>query len=32
MPIVRRTDYIKKLRVVYACNTEKNVKYSVEII
>ena len=32
MPIVRRTDYIKKLRVVYACNTEKKVKCNVEII
>ena len=32
MLIVRRTDYTKKLRVVNACNTEKNVKCSVGII
>ena len=32
MLIVRRTDYTKKLRVVNACNTEKNVKCRVELI
>jgi len=32
MLIVRRTDYTKKLCVVNACNTEKNMKCSVEII
>jgi len=32
MLIVRRSDYTKKLRVVNAYNTEKNVKCSVEII
>jgi len=30
MLIVRRRDYTKKLLVVNACNTEKNMKCSVE--